>query len=64
MYDYSIGLSYSSKTDVPFRWALDASKIVIEGGKWVPIWLEGDFSIGSMLLDSTHLLIFKEGIPF
>lgn len=31
MYDYSIGLSDSSKILVPYCWALDASKMVIDG---------------------------------
>lgn len=88
MYDYSIGLSDSSKIDVPYCWALDASKIVIEGRKFGQLpsapakrldsyiaalnetvhqmssHLAGALAIGSMFLDSAHLLIFKERIPF
>jgi hypothetical protein len=33
MYDYFVDLLDSSKIDVLYRWDLDASKIVIEGGK-------------------------------
>ena len=34
MYDYSLGLADSSKIDLPYCWAFDASKLVIEGRKF------------------------------
>ena len=34
MYDFSLGLSDSSKITLPYCWALDASKLVMEGRKF------------------------------
>lgn len=34
MYDYSLGLADSSKIDLPYCWAFDASKLVVEGRKF------------------------------
>lgn len=86
MYDLSLGLSDSSKINLPYCWALDASKLVIEGRKFGQLpskpakrvdsyiaalnetihqmasHLAGACAIGSLFLDTAHLLIFKERI--
>lgn len=87
MYDYSLALHDSTKIMIPYCWALDASKIVMEGrpfgmlrskpAKSVDSYLDclcdsipefanhvaGAIAIGTLFLDVTHLLIYKQRIP-
>ena len=88
LYDFSLGLSDSTNILIPYCWALDASKIVLEGRKFgqlpsAPVHrvdsyiaaldetihqmsshLAGAIAIGTFFLDTAHILIYKQRVPF
>ena len=88
LYDYSLGISDSTKLTVPYCYALNASNLVMEGRRFGQLesgpatrldsyisqlnesihqlagHLAGAIAVGSFFLDATHVLLYKQQIPY